>query len=134
MNKAQAHHYRRTIEDAAALQSDEKALDNIYLYPKWIDQMGKTVNTGERYVDNNKLWKVLQSHTPQANWRPEDSPSLYVEVSIEEIPDWKQPAGSTDAYNTGDKVKHNGLVWESLIDGNVWEPGAVGSENLWKQI
>lgn len=126
MNKAQAHHYRKSIEDAAALQSDEKALDNIYLYPKWIDRMGKTVNTGERYQYNDKLWKVLQAHTVQENWRPADSPSLYVEVSIEEWPAWKQPVGATDAYNTGDKVTHLESHWISNIDANVWEPGVYG--------
>lgn len=126
MNRHQAHHYRRTIENAAALQSDEKALDNIYLYPKWVDQMGKTVNTGERYVDNDKLWKVLQNHTAMENWRPEDSPSLYVEVTIEEWPEWVQPVGSTDAYPLGAKVTHNGHRWESTVDNNTWEPGIYG--------
>jgi hypothetical protein len=31
-------------------------------------------------------------------------------------------------------VTHNGKTWESLIDNNVWEPGAVGTETLWKEI
>ena len=29
---------------------------------------------------------------------------------------------------------HNGKTWESLVDNNVWEPGAVGTESLWKEI
>ena len=88
--------------------------------------IGKDVTTGQRLWDNEKLWKVLQPHTVQENWRPEDSPSIYVEVTIEEWPAWKQPVGSTDAYNIGDKVKHNDKHWISFVDGNVWEPGVYG--------
>ena len=53
-------------------------------------------------------------------------PALFAEVSIAEIPEWKQPIGSEDAYHVGDKVTHNGKTWESLIDNNVWEPGVYG--------
>lgn len=125
---------KRMLASSVADLTDEEALAVASLYPTWHSMLGKEVTTGERLWDDGKLWKVLQPHTVQENWRPADSPSLYVEVSIAEIPDWEQPAGSTDAYKTGDKVKHNSLVWESLIDGNVWEPGAVGSENLWKEV
>ena len=33
-----------------------------------------------------------------------------------------------------DKVSHNGKIWISLIDNNVWEPGVVGTESLWKEV
>lgn len=36
------------------------------------------------------------------------------------------PNDSTDAYNRGDKVRHNDAVWVSDVDGNVWEPGVYG--------
>lgn len=49
-------------------------------------------------------------------------------------PAWIQPTGAHDAYAAGAKVTHGANNWESLIDGNVWEPGAVGSESLWKAI
>ena len=56
--------------------------------------------------------------------------SLYVEVSIEEIPAWVQPTGAQDAYQSGDKVKHNSKAWISNVDNNVWEPGVYGWEPL----
>lgn len=31
-------------------------------------------------------------------------------------------------------VPEHGKTWESLVDGNVWEPGAQGSESLWKEV
>ena len=125
---------KRMLSSSVEDLTDEEALEVASLYSTWHSMIGKEVATGQRLWDNEKLWKVLQPHTVQENWRPEDSPSLYVEVTIEEWPAWKQPVGSTDAYNIGDKVAHNDKHWESLIDGNVWEPGAAGSESLWKQM
>ena len=43
---------------------------------------------------------------------------------------WVQPTGSTDAYNVGDRVTHNGVTWESTVAANVWEPGVYG----WVQV
>lgn len=39
-------------------------------------------------------------------------------------PEWVQPTGAHDAYNTGDRVTYNGTAYRSLIDGNVWAPDA----------
>ena len=40
------------------------------------------LNIGEKYQYNGKLWKVLQQHTVQENWKPgEGTESLYTEVS-----------------------------------------------------
>lgn len=106
--------------------SDEDALDVAALYPTWRSKIGEQVAAGKRLWDDGKLWKVLQPHTVQENWRPEDSPSLYVEVTIEEWPEWKQPTGSTDAYMAGAKVTHNEKHWISNVDYNSWEPGVYG--------
>ena len=70
------------------------------------------------------------------SWAPDVSPSLWAKVLIPEpsvIPEWEQP-GSTNGYSKGDKVTHNGKTWESLVDNNVWEPGAAGTESLWKEV
>lgn len=37
-------------------------------------------------------------------------------------PDFVQPTGAHDAYQTGDIVKYNGQLYESTIDNNVWSP------------
>lgn len=118
--------------DVVALD-DEAALEVMALFPTWRSRIGTEAATGERFYDDEKLWKVLQPHTIQESWRPMDSPSLYVRVSIEEWPEWVQPLGSTDAYRLGAKVSHNDAHWISLVDGNVWEPsGSVTS--LWTLI
>ena len=125
---------KRMLSSTAADLPDEDALEVAAIYPTWASMIGKQVNVGERYWFNGKLYKVVQAHTAQMDWEPDDTPALYTEVSIAEIPAWRQPTGSTDSYMKGDKVKHNGKTWESLIDNNVWKPGATGTESLWKEI
>ena len=124
MNRAEALSYRKSIEDAAALQSDEKALENIYLYPKW--EADIDVAKDERRRDGDTLYKCIQPHHTQADWPPHLTPALWVVVSLDEWPEWVQPTGAQDAYNKGDKVSHNDKHWISDIDSNVWEPGVYG--------
>lgn len=131
MKRSEAFAYRHKIETAAVLQSDEQALESIDLFPNWKPDID--VHAGERYKYDNRLWKVLIDHKTQADWAPNIAVSLFIEVSLDEWPEWKQPVGATDAYNVGDKVSHNNKHWVSIIDGNVWEPGAVGTESLWEE-
>lgn len=39
---------------------------------------------------------------------------------------WVQPVDATTAYMAGDVVTHNGRMWVSTVDYNVWEPGVSG--------
>lgn len=85
---------------------------------------------------NGVLYRCLTAHTSQATWNPADAPSLWAKVLIpnpDVIPAWEQP-DSTNPYMLGDKVTHQGKTWQSLVDNNVWEPGATGTESLWKEI
>ena len=89
------------------------------------------MSAGERLWWDGRLWKAIQNISELlANWTPDISPSLFVEVSIEEIPEWVQPISAETAYHLGDKVSHNDKVWESEYDNNTWEPGVFG----WKEI
>ena len=116
--------------DARTLVTDEFALQTMDMFPYW--RTGLTItqdditNGKHRYQYNGKLYKCVQAHTTQADWTPDKTPALWVEVSLDEFPEWKQPAGSHDAYKKGDKVTHNGKKWSSDVDANVWEPGVYG--------
>lgn len=114
--------------------SDEDALNVAALFPTWASKIGTPVLIGERLWYDGKLYKVIQNHTPQEDWKPDATQSLYAEVSIAEIPDWVQPISTETAYHLGDKVKHNDKTWESTADNNVWEPGTPGTENLWREV
>lgn len=107
---------------------DEDAVAVAALFPAWIEQLGKMVFAGQRYWYNEVLYKVLQPHTVQSDWAPDKAHDLFVEVSVEEWPQWKQPTGSTDAYRLHAKVTHNGSHWQSTIDYNTYEPGVYGWE------
>lgn len=123
--------FRQFIEAMAVNATDEEALDNILAFPKW--EVGKEYVKDERIRYENVLYKVLQSHTSQADWTPDVAISLYVRVSIEEYPDWVQPQGAHDAYNKGDKVTHKEKHWVSLIDANVYEP-SESVPTLWELV
>ena len=117
---------KKMLQSSTSQLSDEEALEVAALYPTWASKIGYEVSVGERLWYDGKLYKVVQAHTVQEDWTPDVTASLYTEVSIDEWPAWKQPLGSEDAYNTGDKVSHNDKHWVSIIDGNVWEPGVAG--------
>ena len=52
----------------------------------------------------------------------------------EEYEDWHPWDGISDKYQHGAVVRHNGKLWESTFHGqNVWEPGAVGTESMWRE-
>ena len=110
--------------------SDEDALTVPEMFPKWSDDCEYSVDDRVRYGDT--LYKCLQAHTSQSTWTPPDSPSLWVRVDdpSHEFPEWVQPTGATDAYNKGDKVSHNDKHWISDVDGNVWEPGVYGWDEV----
>ena len=35
---------------------------------------------------------------------------------------WTPPEREEDAYHTGDIVEYGGVLYRSMIDGNVWSP------------
>ncbi len=105
--------------------TDEEAYYVKELYENWEDKnVGEELAQGTFLNYEEDLYKVLQTHNKQEAWNPKDAPSLFAKVLIpdpEEIPEWEQPS-STNPYMMGDKVRHNGYIWQSLIDNNVWEP------------
>lgn len=63
--------------------TDEQALEVKDLYPKWVDcvKKGKELPVDFKLTDDDKLYKVLQQHTPQSDWKPANTSSLYGLVS-----------------------------------------------------
>ena len=106
----------QVVDDAVALTISE-------FYDEWIPNAKYEV--GRYLLYKNVLYKVLQAHTSQDSWMPDVTASLYAKVLIdptgETIPEWVQP-DSTNAYMIGDKVRYNGVVYESTIDNNIWSP------------
>lgn len=124
MKKSKIERFRRLIE--AALNeplSDEVALEVTSLHPAW--DMEGTYKTGDRVRYGGVLYKCLQDHSAQADWTPEAAVSLWARVLGLTVTEWVQPE-STNPYQKGDRVLHNDVVWVSIVNDNVWEPGVYG--------
>lgn len=121
------------VDPILSLISDDDANNVSLIFPEWAVGMLYPIGFRARY--NGGLYSCNQLHTSQADWTPPLVPALWRQIGEPGvIPEWIQPTGAQDAYNTGDKVTHNDKTWESLVDANVWEPGTAGTENLWKEI
>lgn len=112
--------------------------------PIWVQPLGATdaYNIGDVVLYNDKKheslinanvwspdaypagWKLLDETEPSEPSGP-DNPE-------EDIPEWIQPTGAHDSYNTGDIVMYNGKKYESTIDNNVWSPDTYPTG--WKLI
>ena len=118
---------RAQIETMAQSLDDETAETVPELFPEWNPNSCSYV-IGDRVKRNGLLYKVLQPHTSQAGWTPEDAPPLFAQILPGQdgtaIGVWKQP-DSTNPYMTGDRTHYPTMadpIYESLIDNNVWSP------------
>ena len=107
--------------------------------------VGETVRQGDlRY--HAPSGKLLRAEQPTYTVREEDDPLalpaiwtvLGAPLGEGEVPEWRQPTGAQDAYQTGDEVSHpnaqdGGNVWRfrSNIDANTTEPGTDGTFHRW---
>lgn len=132
MTEERARQLRAVIIGAVSKEEDEVAAANPALLPEW--EAGIAYVTGTKLRYGETVYKVLQDHTSQGDWTPDTAASLFARVLIPDetaIPEWEQP-DSTNAYMTGDKVRYNSVVYESLIDNNVWSPEAYPAG--WKVV
>lgn len=123
--------------------------------PIWVQPLGATdaYNTGDQVMYNGKKyeslinanvwapdvyeagWKLVEDETTEPTDPDpiEPEPEEPDEPETSTVPDFVQPTGAHDAYNTGDRVKFtDGHIYESLIDGNTWPPSDYPSG--WKLI
>lgn len=118
----------QAIQLATSYLPDNEAETVTILFPKWENNTVYKIDDRRQYDD--LLYRCVQTHTSQEGWEPPNVPALWVRTSTEEWPEWIQPTGAHDAYNTGDKVSHNGKHWICAIDANVYEPGVYG----WNEV
>lgn len=104
--------------------SDKDAYIMRYMYPEYA--VGVTYNKGDRFIYQDKFYKVVASDpfTSTEEWKPDVSPSLYVEISDPnvEYPEFKQPINAETAYKKGDKITFKNEKYVSLIDNNAYSP------------
>lgn len=138
-NLKNAEQFRKVVQMFAGSLSEEQAMEVSTVYPAWEPDhtyaVGDIFSYGTNSVGDPQLYKVVQAHTSQDNWKPgSGTESLYDAFGLDDsgYPVWSQPSGAHDAYNTGDIVNYNGTLYRSLIDGNVWSPDAY--PNGWEKV
>lgn len=129
MNNFQiAEQMRRVLTWFAQTLDEEKALEVSCAYEEWKPdkayKASEYVTYGKNNVGDPQLYKVVQDHISQTDWIPDITSSLYTPLGITKkgYPIWSQPTGAHDAYNIGDIVDYNGVLYKSVIDGNVYSP------------
>lgn len=131
MNKLQVmEQFGKALQMFCQSLTDEQALEVATVYPKY--EVGRAYKVDEMFtygtneVGDPQLYRVVQAHTSQADWTPDATASLYVPIGLNSAgyPVWSQPTGAHDAYNAGDIVDYNGVLYKSLIDGNTYSPEA----------
>lgn len=95
--------------------TDEEALSVKSVYPEWASFIGKNVKKDAKMQYGGKLWKVLQEHTVQEQWKPgEGTESLYAEINETHAGTLEDPipySGNMELesgkyYSQGGKVYH----------------------------
>lgn len=129
MKKIQAaEQLRRAIQMFAQSLTNDEAMEIACVYPQY--KVNKAYKAKEMFVygvnsvGDPQLYRVISDHTSQADWTPSATAALYEPIGLTEegYPVWSKPSGAHDAYNNGDIVDYNGILYKSLIDGNVYSP------------
>ena len=91
-----------------------------------LDNLARTnANAENRYaslqVQVNNIYAEIDNIKSRLNaLEVTDKPTEPSET--EEYPEYVQPTGAHDAYNTGDKITYNGKKYVCKMDGCVWDP------------
>lgn len=126
----EAEEIRKAIDTFAENQTDETLIDNKAAFEWW--HPGIAAEKGKIYRFGDDLYRCIQPHTTQEDWTPDKVPALFVKISLEEYPQWRQPTGAHDAYKKGAKVSDEGKRWISNKDVNIYKPGLVRGD--WSEV
>ena len=98
-----------TVDDNTALRMTE-------FYPEWAS--GQSYTAGYKVQRNGKLWRVLQAHTSQAGWEPENAASLWTEIceSHAGTLDDPIPYSGNMALESGKYYSQDGKVYRCIRD------------------
>lgn len=101
--------------------TDQQSLQVKSLYPDWKDFIGKSLEQDKKIKYNNKLYKVVQTHTVQEQYFPSiNTASLYTEVVEDKSGTIDDPIpypsdGNMVIYN-GKYYVENGIIYKCIRD------------------
>lgn len=98
-----------TVDDNTALRMTE-------FYPEWAS--GQSYTAGYKVQRNGKLWRVLQAHTSQAGWEPENAASLWTEICESHAGTLEDPIpySGNMALESGKYYSQDGKVYRCTRD------------------
>jgi hypothetical protein len=120
---------KEKLDSIASELPDKIAVEHVDLYPAWTEGMALKAN--DRIQHEGGLYRVQQAHTaehpPSVN-----TAALYTRINAPgEIPAWV----TGQSYAKDVQVMHGGKTWISMVDNNVWEPGAAGVyDSIWREV
>ena len=119
---AEAEALRTQKEDAPAKLSDEAALFMSTIFPV-LNKNGMLIKAGARINWNGTLKRATVDLWDLEENNPDNAPALWEDVAysgdVRVIP---EVITVTSAFSKGELGKWNGVIYESLIDANVWTP------------
>ena len=95
---------------------DNTALRMVGFYPEW--KVGAEYAVGFKVQRNTKLYRVLQAHTAQEGWEPENAASLWEQVNETHTGELSDPI-PYDGNMVLEKEKHyiqNGEIYRCISD------------------
>lgn len=98
-----------TVDDNTALRMTE-------FYPEWAS--GQSYTAGYKVQRNGKLWRVLQAHTSQAGWEPENAASLWTEICESHAGTLEDPIpySGNMALESGKYYMQDGKIYRCIRD------------------
>lgn len=114
MLESTAKQYRSAIETAVQSLNDEIALTVKALYPTWENLIGTSLETGTKFYYDGELYKVLQQHIAQEQWRPgAGTESLYTRIDEAHAGTLQDPIpySGNMALESGKYYSQNGVVY-----------------------
>lgn len=90
---------------------DNTALRMVDFYPEWTS--GTAYETGFKVSRGGRLWRVIQSHTSQIGWEPENAPSLWERINEthEGTPDDPIPYEGNMELEAGKHYIQNSVIY-----------------------
>jgi hypothetical protein len=79
MKRSEAIRLRSIVEQAAQSLPDNVSVTAKMFYPEWAS--GISYAAGFKVQKNGKLWRVVQTHTSQTGWEPENTASLWEQIN-----------------------------------------------------
>lgn len=107
---------------------EEAALETPNIFPEWEPNIkfkkDQYITYGTNTAGDPQIYKVLKTVNTSESETPDKSSDYYKAIGLTSsgYPIWIEPTNNKDAYNKGDIVDRNGILYISLKNNNQDDP------------